>query len=261
MILSNKDIELLKFKTNDVVVKKVSLSTGEYYAKYCTIQDAFMELLGNRVFDLVGIKCPKYQYVPGAHCVISEDVNNFDKFYNPFDLNMNGHTLRNVKNKIGGQYIQGRFTNYIEICLQIDIMHFIDILFSNIDRHISNFGFSLKEDGTGYLVVYDNADFLKEFEKATRPMSIDDSDTLSFVFTSKKEEAKDFISKLSEEEGLYLLKIYEMFSPIRLLTIINSISKENGIKLPSLLSIMKEYTRNYMGIGKLLKEKEIIRKK
>ena len=261
MILSCKDVELLQFKENDVVVKKVKLSTGEYYAKYCTVNDAFRELLGNKIFDLVGIKCPKYTYVSEAHCVISEDIRSFDTFYNPFDLGMNGYTLKNVKNKIGGQFIQGKFTNYKEICFQIDVMHFIDILFSNIDRHISNYGFSLKEDGTGYLVVYDNADFLKEFEKGTRPMSIDTSDGLSFVYTSKRDEAREFISKISEEEKQYFMKVYEMFSPIRVLTMINSISKENGIKLPNLLTTMNEYTRNYFMVGKLLKENNKTKKK
>ena len=261
MVLNEKDIELLKFKENEVVVKKVLLSTGEFYAKYCTIHDAFMEILGSKVFSLVGIKCPNYTYIKDAHCVLSENVKNYDKFHNPFDLGMNGYTLMNVKNKLAGYFLQGKFTNHKEICFQIDIMHFIDILFSNIDRHISNFGFSLKEDGMGYLVVYDNADFLQEFEKATRPMSIEGSNGLDFVFTSKREEAKVFISSLSEEERLYMLKIYEMFSPLRLLSIISGIEKDNDIKLPNKLSIMKSYIKNYMMIGKLLNNKDKIKKK
>ena len=161
MILNEKDIELLKFKENEVAVKRVLLSTGEFYAKYCTIHDAFMEILGSKVFSLVGIKCPNYTYIKDAHCVLSENVKNYDKFHNPFDLGMNGYTLTNVKNKLAGYFLQGKFTNHKEICFQIDIMHFIDILFSNIDRHLSNIGFSLKEDLMGYLVVYDNADFLQ----------------------------------------------------------------------------------------------------
>jgi hypothetical protein len=258
MKLSDKDVELLKFKENDVVVKKVILSTGEYYAKYCNIYETFMELLGNKVFALIGIKCPTYHYIKEAHCVLSEDVKKYDTFYNPFDLNMNGYTLRNVKCKLCDS---GLFFNMDEINFQIDVMHFIDILFSNIDRHISNFGFARREDGTGYLVVYDNADFLTQFDKATRPMSIDDADSLSFVFTSKEIEARDFIGKLSEEEILYLLKIYEMFSPIRLVTIIRSIEKENNIKLPDKLDVFKKYLKNYLMVGKLLKEKGKIHKK
>ena len=256
MILNSKDIELLKFKANDVVVKKVVLSTGEYYAKYCSIHDAFMELLGKKIFDLVEIKCPNYQYVKEARCVISDDVKKYDTFYNPFDLNMSGHTLRDVKNKL-----YGKFSNVDELYLEVNIMHFIDILFSNIDRHVSNFGFSKKEDGTGYLVVYDNADFLNDFFKGTRPMAIESADALSFVFTSKMSEARVFINSLSELEKLYMLKVYEMFSPMRLLTIIRAIEKEQKIKLPNKLEILNKYTKNYLMIGRLLKEKNASLKK
>ncbi len=258
MILSDKDVELLKFKENDVVVKKVILSTGEYYVKYCSNRDAFMELLGKIVFDLVGICCPEYIYIKEAHCVLSEDIKKYDTFYNPFDLNMNGYTLKNVKERL---FESELFSNLEQINLHINVMHFIDILFSNIDRHISNFCFLRKEDGSGYLVVFDNADFLQKFDKATRPMSIDDADSLSFVFTDKEVEARDFIGKLSEEERLYLLKIYEMFSPMRLFTIVRQIEKENNIKLPDKLDVFKKYLKNYLMVGKVLKEIGKIHKK
>lgn len=258
MVLSDKDIELLKFKEHDVVVKKVNLSTGEYYAKYCTVHDAFMELLGKRVFELVGIKCPKYTYISDAHCVLSDDIKKYDMYYNPFDLEMNGYTLKDIKDKL---YACEKFSNLEQIYFQIDIMHFIDILFSNIDRHISNFGFSLKEDGTGYLIVYDNADFLQEFEKATRPMSIEGSNCLDFVFTSKKDEAREFILSLSEEKRMYMLKIYELFSPMRLLTIVRNIEKENNFKLPNKFNIFKYYVMNYYMLGKLLKDNNKLKNK
>ncbi len=256
MVLSREDIKTLIFKEDRVVVRKIKLSIGEYYAKYCNDYDAFRELLGKKVFDLVGIKCPEYKYVKEVHCVISEDVEKWDKYYNPFDLNMNGHTLMNVKDKL-----YGKFTNSDEICFQVDLMHFIDILFANIDRHVSNFGFSKKEDGSGYLVVFDNAEFLYDFEKGTRPMAIDDSDALLFVFTRKQDEALEFFSKLSEEEKQYFLKVYEMFSPMRVLTIINSIEKENSIKLPNKLRVLKDYIKNYIMVGKVLKKKDKVKKK
>ena len=98
--LIDKKPSLMGIKENEVIVKKVKLSTGEFYAKYCTIHDAFMEILGSKVFSLVGITCPNYTYVSDVHCVLSEDVKKYDKFHNPFDLGMNGYTLKNVKNKL-----------------------------------------------------------------------------------------------------------------------------------------------------------------
>ncbi len=256
MMLNEKDIKLLKFKKNDICVRKIKLSTGEYYAKYCGVRDGFRELLGSEVFNLVGIKCPRYYYVKEAYCTLSEDVKKYDEFYNPFELNMNGYTLSEVKSKLNGFV-----TNEEELYWQFEIMHFIDILFSNIDRHISNYGFSKREDGSGYLVVFDNADFLKDFEKATRPMAIATNDPLDFVFTSKQNEAMEFISHLSDKERLYFLKIYEMFSPSRLFSIVRTIEKENGIKLPDKLNIFKSYINNYVMIGSILKDKGKTKKK
>lgn len=261
MILNSDDIKKIQFKKDNVVVKKVNLSIGHYYAKYCTIQDAFRELLGKKVFDLVGIKCPLYHYVEQAHCVISEDIKNFDTFYNPFDLEMNGYTLKDIKEKLLLQQEQGKFTNIDHIYFQIDVMHFIDILLSNIDRHISNFGFSLKDDNTGYLVVYDNADMLNEFEKATRPMAIETSEPLSFVFTSKRAEAKEFINNVDEGTYQYFMRIYEMLAPNRLFSMIKIIEIENNIKFHDKISVFKSYIRNYLMIGKILKQNNKIKKK
>ena len=62
-----------------------------------------------------------------------------------------GYTLKNVKERL---FESELFSNLEQINLHINVMHFIDILFSNIDRHISNFGFSLKEDGK--IMLYTN---------------------------------------------------------------------------------------------------------
>lgn len=174
---------------------------------------------------------------------------------------MNGYTLKDVKEKLILQLEQGKFTNLNKIYFQIDVMHFIDILLSNIDRHISNFGFSLKEDNTGYLVVYDNADMLNEFDKATRPMSIETTEPLSFVFIKKGIEAKEFINNVDEDAYQYFMKIYDMLTPSRLFSMIKVIEKEINIKFPDKIFVYKSYVRNYLMIGKILKEKNKRKKK
>ena len=84
---------------------------------------------------------------------------------------------------------------------------------------------------------------------------------MDFVFTSKKDEAREFILSLSEEKRTYMLKIYELFSPMRLLTIVRSIEKENNFKLPNKFNIFKYYIMNYYMLGKLLKDKNKLKNK
>ena len=50
-------------------------------------------------------------------------------------------------------------------------MHFIDMLFSNVDRHIYNYGISIDENNNGCLVVFDNGLFLDYFDKIVKPPS------------------------------------------------------------------------------------------
>jgi len=57
-----------------------------------------------------------------------------------------------------------------------------------------------------------------------------------------------------------ILRIFGVVK-LRLLTIISSIEKDNGIKLPNELSIMKSYIKNYMMVGKLLNNKDKLKKK
>ena len=45
------------------LVDQVDLSIGSYYYKFAGISEIFRELLGNMIFDMVGIDCAKYEYI------------------------------------------------------------------------------------------------------------------------------------------------------------------------------------------------------
>ena len=79
IILNNEDKLKLKYDRN-IRVKYVDLSIGSYYAKYCFDDEIFKELLGKKVFDMVGIKCPNYFMFRDEHCVLSEDLNKYNHF-------------------------------------------------------------------------------------------------------------------------------------------------------------------------------------
>ena len=240
------------------LVHRADLSIGAYYAKFCNINSRFMELLGKRVFDLVGIKSADYEYIQEKGCLLSKDLNSDKQFYSCYDFYiMRANTLKQVYD--GLDILTYRMNNGIEYKvdkakLQIEIMHFIDILFSNIDRHISNFGFYLHENGEVELVLLDNEYFLQNFKTATRPMACgdDEIDSQDFMHISKRYEATKFFESMSEEMRELVPKYLEMFSPERVEVLLNAIEEEQCLGWPLKVSSLRQYKRNYKMICKLL---------
>ena len=254
MVLSEED--LCKIECDGFfLVDQVDLSIGPYYYKFAGAGEIFRELLGSKVFKMVGIKCAEYEYLPQKKCLMSKDLNSEQIMYTPSSFGMKGVTLYDVYMGIE----RGRFNNPDQVKLSIEIMHFIDLLFSNIDRHISNFGFYIDEAGNVVLALLDNECFLKYYDKATRPMYVEEGeriDSMSFMRTSKKKEAEVFLSNISFELKELIPKYLEMFSPSRVESIITGIEMELGMEFPNKRYNMRKYKRNYSMICGLLKVKK-----
>ena len=63
MVLSEED--LCKIECDGFfLVDQVDLSIGSYYYKFAGAGEVFRELLGSKVFKMVGIKCAEYEYLP-----------------------------------------------------------------------------------------------------------------------------------------------------------------------------------------------------
>jgi hypothetical protein len=257
MRLSKEDLDKIHYD-GYFLVQQVNLSIGSYYAKFCNINSRFMELLGKKVFDLVGIKSADYEYVQEKGCLLSEDLNCDKHMFSCYDLFiMRANTLKQVYD--GLDNLTYRLNNGIEykvdkVKLQIEIMHFIDILFSNVDRHISNFGFYLHDNGEVELVLLDNEYFLQNFKTATRPMSCGDDEIESqdFMAVSKKYEATKFFESMSDEMKALVSKYLELFSPERVELLLNTIEEEQCLGWPLKASSLRQYKKNYKMICKLL---------
>lgn len=237
-----------------LLVEQVDLSIGSYYTKFCNNNSCIMEILAKKIFDLVGIKCAEYKYVPEHKCLLSKDLNANQRMYKPYDLAMiRANTLEQVMNGLERTNIEKGYA-IDNVRLQFEILHFIDILFSNIDRHITNFGFYIKDNSYLELVVLDNEYFLQNFKIATRPMACgdDEIDSDAFIGISKKHEASCFFENISNELRELISKYMELFSPDRVLTLINSVELESGLSLKYKKTILKDYKKNYKMINKLL---------
>ena len=257
MKLSKADLDRINFD-GFFLVEQVDLSIGSYYSKFCNINTRFMELLGKKVFDMVGIKSADYEYVQEKGCLLSKDLCCDKPMFSCYDLFiMKANTLKQVYDGLDNlsyRFDYGMEYKVDKVKLQIEIMHFIDILFSNIDRHISNFGFYIHDNGEVELVLLDNEYFLQNFKIATRPMACgdDEMDSNDFMGVSKRYEASKFFESMSDEMKELVSKYLELFSPERVELLLNTIEEEQCLGWPLKASSLRQYKKNYKMICKLL---------
>jgi len=230
--LTNEDKKKIKYEEN-IYLRKVQLTTGTYYVKYssifCSGDSMYGELIGKKIADIVGIKCPSYYIYWDEQCILSEDLNSYKGFCFAKDIGINNTTLNNVRECFERQKNEfGKFINIDELMIQVYMMHFIDILFSNTDRHEENYGFIVKEDGKGELVIFDHGDILTHFDIATRPLSFDNANDIDYALYSKVSEAKYFLSSISDEVMGLLKLIFLKFDIKTVSMIISSVEKEAG---------------------------------
>ena len=252
MKLSKEDLEIIDMYDGNTIVERVDLSKGAYYVKFgYGIEDnkkmIFTELLGTRIFNLVGIKCAQYQYIPEYKCLISPDLDIPNKMYWSYEFGFGSIALEHV---LEGVYSQKRvgngFTNPRQLSLSVEIMHFIDILFSNIDRHANNFGFYIDKGGYGELVVLDNEGFLSCFDKPVKPYAFSAEKLDEEIYNSTKiEEAKKFFEVMSEDMRQLVPKYLEMFTPKRVEYLIKGLEVELDMEFCFYKKVMKDYKKNY----------------
>lgn len=262
--LTEKDMQQLKNNNlNYVYSTNLDLSIGKFYVKYCSKNEMFRELIAKKIADIVDIKCPNYYMVKEANCILIEEESNIkENFYRTSDLKIETITLKDIQNILEEQRDKyNRFTNVEELMFQISIMHFIDILFSNIDRFSANYGFILNEDKSGSLIIFNHQNVLNFFDKATRPVSFPNADALDFTRYSKKAETEYFIEQVPENILEIINKIFSRFTLKTFYLIINSIEKEAKEKFPDKMDVLMKYYKNYRMIGKLLSKKELVNKK
>lgn len=253
--LTEKDKLKLKREMH-IYVKHVDLSCGKFYAKYCSEEEMFKELLGKKIADIIGVKCPDYYIVKEQKCILSEDLNVGKTFHLASELKENGLdivTLNDLYGVLKYHSIKYNcYTNVEDLMSKVKIVHFIDILFSNVDRHARNYGFILNDGNTGSLAIFDNSDMLNNFDKATRPLSFEKASHLTYTRYSKEAEFMCFLEICGEDikEAIYTLT--DLFSLKNVGLIMDSIESENQHKFECKKRLLLEYLKNYLMIKKVL---------
>lgn len=221
-------------------VERLDLSNGSYYAKYTGTDGAFRELFGKKIFDMVGIPSPDYLYIKDKNCILTTDLR--EKYKNFVFANELGDiTSIDVLEEVLKQ-----FTNYDELIKAINIMHFIDILFCNTDRHSSNYGFAINEDNSATLVVLDNELMLDDFTHATRPVSFPTNSHFTFLEYSKVAEYIYFLEKLPEDQKQIVYYLLKKFDIKTVYSIMTEIETEHKCKFKRKNKIFINYLKNYI---------------
>lgn len=241
--LTQEDKSRIKYDGWDKI-KRIDLSNGSFYAKFTGRDGAFRELFGKKIFDSIGIPSPEYLYIKEENCILSTDLK--EKYHN-FKF---AYQMADIRNMNDLYELLKCFKNYDELITQVNIMHFIDILFGNTDRHSNNYGFVFKEDGTASLVVFDNEEMLFDFLHATRPVSFPTENHLCFIDYSKEAEYKYFLESLSDDQKQILYSCLRKFDLKTVYSIMNAIENENNCRFKNKRKMFMNYIKNYIMIYK-----------
>lgn len=239
--LTEEDKSRIKYDGWDKI-KRIDLSNGSFYTKFTGKDGAFRELFGKKIFDIVGIPSPEYLYIKEENCILSTDLR---EEYPNFKLAYEMADIRNINDLYN---LIKKFKNYDEIIKQVNIMHFIDILFGNTDRHSNNYGFNINEDGTASLVVLDNEEMLFDYIHATRPVSFPTENHLSFIDYSKEAEYKYFLESLPEEHKQVIYYLLQIFNIKEVFKLMNDLEQENNCRFKNKRKFFLEYLKNYLKI-------------
>ncbi len=126
---------------------------GQYGNYYYKRNDAYVEILVEKIADLFDIKHAHYYPVKNNNqeYYLSIDLNCFGKFVLAEDLGINSNNIYEILNTIKSKYP----IDYDNLGYEFIKMFFMDLLILNIDRSNTNYGF-LTTNGKTSLYILDN---------------------------------------------------------------------------------------------------------
>lgn len=257
--------------------KLIKLSSGKYYCKYnldgnnfSSLSYAVNELIAYYVLKDLKVISPKYYIVllneeNEIYSLVSENIKKFGKFYTASEFgltNLDGISLYSI-----WYYLEEHFVKDLNLYIDIIKMYLFDIFFLNVDRHVSNFGFIMKNDKY-YLGVFDNENILVYNDLVPIINSSVEGEKWSLELKkiqnniNNKEEIKriiinnlnTFINESSSEYLQLFERVYNFLNPIYFKELLEKIEKENfiytknGVKaliIPRKDDLIQIYQENY----------------
>lgn len=260
---------------------RLDLSIGSFYVK--NIEDAYPlnlaidEILGYYIAKEIGLMCPKYQIVmldnkDGEVFVISEDLNNYGKFINAFDLGLlreHNASLFSIENFLEKKFINDPvYSSKIpEVFNDVIKMYIFDILLCNWDRRSNNWGLIFTKD-TMQLTIFDNENLLDRDFNHTISSQVDGVAWLKdFKRAMTDEERKErlindltnFFESFNNEYILLFENIFILITPEYFKKLLDQIEREEVIitkdgKMPLEIFDKEDYVKIYSDRYYLVKD-------
>lgn len=164
MINLTEEDKIKIFQVRDY--KELNLSCGNFYVKRAGVEvKAFGELLGKRLADIIGIKCPNiYVVVIGdEYYVISENLRN-QGFKTAIQLGITerkNYKLDSCSLIDAGCYVDV-LPSSLETMIGLVKMYIYDVLFYHEDRNLGNWGLCPK-DNKLEIAIIDNENILNPY--------------------------------------------------------------------------------------------------
>lgn len=276
-----KEREFVSLSVGNVHVKKTGVEQKTYFHP---LELATNEVIGSKIAQEMGLMCPTYKIVmPDREkihqvYVVSDDLNNYGKFYTFEDLEMPSWTglslyeiwdfLENYFcDNMGGGSISNIFTSIIKV-------YIYDILLGNWDRFHSNWGLIYMSDHKVQLAIFDNECIMDYHLPAlSSQVSGDEWDSIKKNTRNKKEtlreEIKQFLMESSDEFFQMFKDTFVKFTPDYFSLILDKVELEEIIyteegEIPLIIKNKNKYVENYKNnydlIHEVLQEFNKIRK-
>ena len=261
--------------------KKLDLSIGSFYVKNIEneypLNLAIGEVLGYYIAKEIGLMCPKYQIVMPDNkdeevLVISEDLNNYGKFINAFDLGLlreHNASLSSIE-----KFLEKKFLNnpvygskIPEVFNDIVKMYIFDILLCNWDRRSNNWGLIFTKDNM-QLTIFDNENLLENDFNHTISSQDNGVEWLKNIKRAMTDEERkerlindltNFFESFDNEYILLFENIFNLITPEYFRKILDQIEREEVIimkdgNVPLEIDDKEDYVKIYSDNYYLIKD-------
>ena len=231
----------------------IEIKGKQYYVKYSKFP--VMELVGEQLAKLVGVKCAHYELVKinGYNYLISENLTNQEyEFVTAYDYGLGSNSLYNIWNWLE----QKRVKNIPIIMNKIIRVYFFDTILRIGDRHNNNWGFLLKNDEIEDVCILDNEQLL-----FNHTVHMNTNIYMEEIAADIKriDSIKDLDVFLKEANNLYIdafKEIYEKLNPDNVLNIIKDVCQKEEIDYQYLVEDeYMGYVDYYQRLGEIINQR------
>ena len=243
ILLTNKQKEYIGERLKGTII----INEKKYFFKSSNKYRATNELITESIAKYMGIKCHHCEIViiNNMYYILSEDINNTLTFMNANELGINANDLYSIWNYLENHELG----NIKDIMYKIIKIYLFDIFIMYTERHLLNWGFTLKDGKIEDVYIIDN-DVIFDSESVILSSKFSE---MAMGIHSSLLNLDNFINESSKEYINLLLDYNNKLNP----DIIKYFLNKLNINDDYINNILDKYNVNYNKINVLLRDKNI----